>query len=244
MKTPVDLAIGGLDPSAGAGLLVDTLTVSALRGRPLGVATAVTVQSGSGVFRVSALTPRLVVGQAEQLFEDDPPHVVKLGMLADAGIAQALGRLFARRLGRRPLVIDPVLRSSSGAALFRGRLMRDYAPLFAEARVVTPNLAEAAHLLGEPIGARTSDRAEAAYELSRLLHCAIILKGGHAPRDAADLVADRGEVNLLGGSRIPGEKRGTGCRFASALATRLALGDDLLAAARVAKAHVRRYLDA
>jgi hydroxymethylpyrimidine/phosphomethylpyrimidine kinase len=213
-----------------------------LGGRPQAVATAITAQSARRVSRLAPLAPRLVTAQAEQLFDDDPPQVVKLGMLGDAGIARALARLLQRRLGRRPLVIDPVLRASSGATLFRGHAGRDYAALFEAAQVVTPNLSEAAHLLGERIGETASDRAEAARELSRLLRCAIVLKGGHAARDADDLVAVEDEVHVLRAKRVRAERRGTGCRFASALATRLGHGDDVLTATRAAKAYVRRYL--
>jgi hydroxymethylpyrimidine/phosphomethylpyrimidine kinase len=248
MDTLTIMAIGGLDPSGGAGLLADALTIVSLGARAQAVATAITAQSARRVSRFVPLSPQLAVAQAEQLFDDDPPQAVKLGMLGDAKIARALAKLLAHRLGRRPLVIDPVLKASSGATLFRGHAGRDYADLFAEARVITPNLAEAAHLLGEPIGPASDQRADAARELSRLLRCAVVLKGGHALADADDLVAEDGEVHTLRAKRVPvqpgAHRRGTGCRFAATLATQLARGDDLLSATRAAKAYVRRYLTA
>jgi hydroxymethylpyrimidine/phosphomethylpyrimidine kinase len=224
--------------------VADIDAIVALGGRPMAVLTSITIQSSRGVGRVSAEPPRLITAQTEELFRGGPedlPRAVKLGMLAEPAIARALGKVFERWLGRRPLVIDPVFKASSGAVLFEGQ-PRDYAALFERARVVTPNLEEAAHLLGEPIGQLSTERAEAARELSRLLRCAVVLKGGHATRDADDLVADEGKVHVLSARRLSRGRRGTGCRFASALATRLAMGDDVLAAARAAKGHVRAYL--
>ncbi len=239
---PAVLAIGGLDPSGWAGVLADAQTITRLGGRALAVTTALTIQSRAGVARVTGVSPRWVTAAVGKLFDDERPLAVKLGMLWEPATARALARLLEKRLGPRPLVIDPVLRSSSGAALFRGQVGRDYAPLFALARVVTPNLAEAAHLLGERIGERTEERAQAAQELSRLFRCAIVLKGGHAARDSDDLVAEGRTLRSLAAPRLPGSRPGTGCRFASALATRLASGDSVLSATRAAKAHVRRYL--
>jgi hydroxymethylpyrimidine/phosphomethylpyrimidine kinase len=186
------------------------------------------VQSRRGVARVVPLAPALVVAQVERLLEDEAPAAVKLGMLGNAAIARALARSLAKRLGKRPLVIDPVLRATSGATLFRttgrGNAPRDYAALFALARVVTPNVfeAEALHV----------DRLETA----------LVLKGGHLTRAADDVVVEDGKTTRLAGRRLPGTKRGTGCRFAAFLAVRLAQGEALVPAAKAAKGYVRKYL--
>jgi hydroxymethylpyrimidine/phosphomethylpyrimidine kinase len=140
------------------------------------------------------------------------------------------------------MVIDPVLRSTSGVRLFRGRAAPDYAPLFDLASVVTPNLPEAEEILGREIGGGRGEREQAAKDLQTLTGCAIVLKGGHAKGAADDLVFDGSIRTWLAGKRIAASRRGTGCRFASALAARLAMGDDLVQAAREAKALVRRYL--
>jgi hydroxymethylpyrimidine/phosphomethylpyrimidine kinase len=239
---PAVLCIGGLDPSGGAGLLADAESVRAAGGRALVAITAITVQTRRGVTEVAPVAPVLLVAQVERLFSDELIGAVKLGMLGNAGNARWLARILSKRLRRRPLVIDPVLRSTSGAVLFRGRALKDYSPLFAVASVLTPNLPEAEELVGHAIGEARSEREHAAQELQALTGCAIVLKGGHAPGNADDLVVDGREVAWLAGKRVAGSRRGTGCRFASALAVRLTLGDDVVEAARGAKWAVRRYL--
>jgi hydroxymethylpyrimidine/phosphomethylpyrimidine kinase len=243
---PAVLCIGGLDPSGGAGLLADVEAVRAAGGRALAVATALTVQSRRGVSRVVPISPALVVAQVERLLDDEAPAALKLGMLATGAVARALARCLARRLGPRPLVIDPVFRSTSGAVLFRGRPRQDYAALFDLAQVVTPNLAEAEQLLGRTVGAQRREREQAAVELASLTGSAIVLKGGHFPSlgrgQADDVVVDAGTTTWLAGHRLRGSRRGTGCRFASVIAARLARGDDVISATRAAKKHVRRYL--
>jgi hydroxymethylpyrimidine/phosphomethylpyrimidine kinase len=234
------LCIGGLDPSGGAGLLADAEAVWAAGARPLAAATAITVQSRRGVAKVVVLAPALVVAQVEQLLDDEAPAAVKLGMLGNAAVARALAGALANRLGKRPLVIDPVLRSTSGAALFRGNARRDYRALFALARVVTPNVLEAEELLGQRLAAAT--REEQAGRLAEALGTALILKGGHLAGSADDLVFDAGRITRLAARRLPGTRRGTGCRFASFLAVRLAQGEGLVPGARAAKEHVRKYL--
>jgi len=241
---PAVLCIGGLDPSGGAGLLADVEAVRAAGGRALAVATALTVQSRRGVFDVAPVSAAFLVAQVERLFEDEKPAAVKLGMLGNAAVAGALTRCLTKRLGRRPLVIDPVLRSTSGRSLFRGRADRDYARLFAMARVVTPNLPEAERFLSRDIGSWRPERELAGRDLQALAGCAIVLKGGHASGDADDLIVDGRAITWLTGKRVATFGRGTGCRFASALATRLALGDSLVQASRAAKRYVRQYLSA
>jgi hydroxymethylpyrimidine kinase/phosphomethylpyrimidine kinase len=223
--------------------LADAWAVRAAGGRPLCAATAITEQSRRGVRAIHPLAPSWIVGQIEALMEDEEPRAIKLGMLSTAGIATSLAELFRRRRRWPPLVIDPVLHATSGAALFRGNAVRAYRPLLDMAEAVTPNLAEAEELAGvESIHDREGMRAAA----ERLLDAgpvAVILKGGHLRGSSApDLVLTASGARWLSGRRLPGSARGTGCRFASALATRLALGADLMVATRFAKQLVRTYL--
>jgi hydroxymethylpyrimidine/phosphomethylpyrimidine kinase len=239
---PAVLCIGGLDPSGGAGILADVEAVKAAGGRALVAATALTVQTRRGVSQVIPVSPKLVVAQIERLFDDEAPHALKLGMLGSGTVARSIAECLARRLGRRPLVVDPVLRATSGASLFRGNPARDYAALFGLARVATPNLSEAGRLLGRNIGHGRAERERATCELESLIGCAIVLKGGHSAGAPDDLVLDGGQITWLAGKRLPRARRGTGCRFASTIATRLARGDSLVQATRAAKAYVRHYL--
>ncbi len=205
-------------------------------------ATALTVQSRRGVGQVRLVSPAILAAQVQKLLDDEEPAAFKLGMLGSAAGARALTRCLAGILRGRPLVIDPVLRSTSGASLFRGLPRRDYAPLFAMARVVTPNLPEAERLLGRDIRNGRSEREQAALDLQALTGCAIVLKGGHFGGAPDDLVVEGRAITWLTGKRLATSRPGTGCRFASVIATRLALGDDVVRATRAAKRHVRHYL--
>jgi hydroxymethylpyrimidine/phosphomethylpyrimidine kinase len=242
-RRPAVLCIGGLDPTGGAGLLADAWAVGAAGGRPLCAATAITEQTRKGVRRVHALPVAWVTGQIEALLEDERPRAIKLGMLATSRMAAALAELLQEQRRRPSLVIDPVLRATSGAALFRGDAVRAYRPLFALADVVTPNLEEAEELSGvAPISDRGGMRA-AAEQLLGIGATAVILKGGHLRGSTApDLFLTDSGARWLSGTRLPRTARGTGCRFASAVATRLALGAEPVVAARFAKQLVRSYL--
>jgi hydroxymethylpyrimidine/phosphomethylpyrimidine kinase len=241
---PAILCIGGLDPSGSAGLLADAEAVRQSGGRPLAVATAWTIQTRRGVRDFHPVRTPLILAQLEALFDDEAPSAVKLGMLGRAEVALALARFLQRRLGHRPLVVDPVLRASRGGPLFRGD-REAYAALFRLSTALTPNLTEAAALLDWKTGV-TWDRAtmaRAARELLALGPRAVLLKGGHLPgRRSDDLLYDARGARWLEGARLDRTARGTGCRFASALATRLGQGQALMASASHAKRLVRRYL--
>lgn len=242
---PRVLVLAGLDPSGGAGLLADAETIRAEGGRPLACATAITVQTSRAVRRFQALAAGLVIEQAAALLEEDGPiAAVKLGMLGSPENAAAIAELLARdgRLDGVPWVIDPVLKASSGTEL--GATTTAYAPLLARASViVTPNVPEAAALAGRPIPTDEAGLLECGRALLARGPGAVIAKGGHLPGAPVDLVIDLRGVTRLAGVRRSGTRRGTGCRFASALATALALGASLDEAARAAKTHVASYLD-
>ena len=205
---PAVLCIGGLDPSGGAGLLADAEAVSLAGGRPLAVITAVTVQSRRGVTEVEPLDPALVVAQADQVFRDEAPRALKIGMLGTVAIAHALRRWLAGVVLRAqgtpiPIVIDPVLRSSSGVALFDGEAWLEYPAL--PATVITPNLLEIEALVGPHplrLGSTRAARERAARILSATAGASVILKGGHARGHADDLVyqAGAGRATWLPGS--------------------------------------------
>jgi hydroxymethylpyrimidine/phosphomethylpyrimidine kinase len=241
---PAILCIGGLDPSGSAGLLADAEAVWEAGGRPLVVPTAWTVQTRRCVRAFRVIDTPLILAQLEALFEDEAPAAIKLGMLGRADVALALAGFFRRRLGPRPLVVDPVLRASSGAPLFRGD-RRAYAGLFRQSTAVTPNLPEAAALLNWKADG-VWDRAmivRAAQQLLALGPQAVVLKGGHLGGNRSDdLLLQKNRMRWYGTTRIDRSARGTGCRFASALATRLGRGEALPGAVAQAKKQVRRYL--
>jgi hydroxymethylpyrimidine/phosphomethylpyrimidine kinase len=244
MSTPAVLVIAGLDPSGGAGLLADAEAVRAMGARPLCVATALTVQTTRAVRRWEPVAPALVHESAHALLLEENVRAVKIGMIGDAKVAEAVGKLIAPRRDL-PVVVDPVLQSTSGMLLFKGRLeqARDtYLSLAANA-LITPNLLEAAALLDLPRQPSEVGGVEAAARalVAKGVRAALV-KGGHLQGEPVDVLATAGAVEQFRGTRIAGKARGTGCRLASALAAALAVDRPLREAVIGARAYVREYI--
>ncbi len=240
------LLVAGLDPSAGAGLAADLEALHAVGARGWPVAAALTAQGPAGVKGWSPVPEDLLLAQIDALLEggEERPRAVKTGMLGTAGLAAALcDRLTAADLAKVPLVLDPVLLSSSGTLLLDcggappGEALE---PLLSRARLCTPNLPELEALTGLDV---STDAA--AVKAARTLPArAVLVKGGHREGAPVDLLVEARKVTRLEGTRRPGTARGTGCRLASALAGLLARGASLEEAARGAKQVVEAYLDA
>ena len=245
-KDATVLVVAGLDPTAGAGLAADLEALAAVGARGWPVAAALTAQGPKGVRGWSPVPVEMLLAQVDALLDGAPgrPGAVKTGMLGTAALAAALaGRLAARDLARVPLVVDPVLLSSSGALLLDtadASPLEVLGPLLERARLVTPNLEELRALTG-----LTTGDDEAAVEAARRLGArAVLVKGGHRQGAPVDLLVEGRRVTRFGGRRRPGTARGTGCRLASALAGLLARGASLEEAVGGAKQVVERYLDA
>ncbi|CAB1128325.1 Hydroxymethylpyrimidine/phosphomethylpyrimidine kinase [Candidatus Hydrogenisulfobacillus filiaventi] len=240
---PVVLTVAGSDSGAGAGLEADLKTFMALGVYGVTAVTAVTAQDTRGVYRVGAVDPVLIREQIRAVAGDFPVAAVKIGMVwSRAAVEAVVQALTATGLaGRCPIVIDPVLRASSGDPLLEPEAEAAYiAGLVPLATVLTPNLDEAAALTGRTVAAR-ADMEVAAQALGARGIPWVVVKGGHlpAPEPAADLVWHQGTGRWLEGRRIPTTAgHGTGCTFASALAAYLARGEDPAAAAAGAKAFV------
>jgi len=235
---PAVLTIAGSDPSGGAGIQADLKTFAACGVFGLSALTAVTVQNTVGVREVWPIPPRLVAAQIDAVVEDLGAAATKIGMLATAGVVDAV----ASAIGRHALqnvVLDTVLLSTSAAPLLDAdgveRLREALLPL---ATVVTANVPEAAAITGVAI-ASVADARRAAAALRAMGARAAIVKGGHLDGPPVDVLDDGASVIELAGERIESSNtHGTGCTFASAIAARLALGDSLETAARSAKAYV------
>jgi hydroxymethylpyrimidine/phosphomethylpyrimidine kinase len=253
MRVPqVVLSVAGYDPSSGAGITADIKTAASLGCYAVTCITALTVQSTQGVFGVQPLPPELVVRTLEALADDVEIAAVRLGMLGSGAVAAAVaGFLRSRRLPN--VVLDPVIRSSSGAALLDEagvEVLRTKLILLCD--VMTPNIDEAAALVGaEPIaGGASWDLAlpslrEIAAGLHRLGANAAVITGGHL-QSANDylsykVASDENQEEIILGERLESRSpHGTGCAFATALACRLALGDKLPEAIHAAKDYVRK----
>ena len=239
---PAVLALGGLDPTGRAGLLVDASAIEHQGGRPLAVATALTAQGETrfSVYPVPSSTIRL---QLRALSEVLKVRAIKLGMIPNLEVLRAIRSELSGT--RTPWVVDPVVRTSRGQLLSTLR-PRDYLSLASSDVVLAPNAVEAGWLLGEKGPARRLEQAlEFGSRLIRHGFRAVIVKGGHLSPGATDVLCLRDAALVLPGERMPrsgSRHRGTGCRFASTLAAELARGAALAEAAEVAKRSVERFL--
>lgn len=241
-QPPFVVAIAGFDPSCGAGVVADARSIEAMGAMPLAVVTATTVQAGRGVKGYRPVAPAHVLAQLDELLKRLPVAAVKIGQVPSAACARALSGALGR--AGLPLVLDPVLVATGGASLaVRGTAAAIADSLLPLATLVTVNLAEAAVLAGLRV-ADLEGMKRAARVLLEKGAGAVLVKGGHLPGDPVDLLHHGGRDLLLRSKRIPGSMHGTGCALASAVAARLACGDDLVPAVRAARAHVRRLLGA
>jgi hydroxymethylpyrimidine/phosphomethylpyrimidine kinase len=225
------VAVGGLDPGGGAGLVRDYLTAEARGALAVLVGTAWTEQSRDGVRGFEPRPPAAVADALRAAVAG--ADAVKIGMVGSPELASAIAVALGGFSG--PVVFDPVLGASSGGALFAGP-PTGVMPLVRRATVTTPNLAEAALLTGLPAGGLEEAR-RAGHALVRAGAPAVLVKGGHLSGAAVDLLVTAEGEQELAAERLPGPSpRGTGCALATALAIELARGQPLAAAAAAAKA--------
>ena len=241
-SAPAVLVAGGLEPSGRVGLLADVAAVAAAGGRPVGLATVLTAQGSR--FRCLAVPRWLLLAQLDALLLDSRPRRAKLGAVPDA---PTLAVLWARLLPLHiPLVVDPVVRTSRGERLSALR-REDFFALAKPSVWLTPNVPELAWLLGQR---RVPTTVAVVRRLATTLleegFGAVVVKGGHLAGPPVDVLALPGRVRSWVGRRLPRgpQKRGTGCRFASTLATELALGRPEATAVARARRAVRQYLQA
>ena len=233
------LSIAGSDPSGGAGIQADIKAISANGAYAMTALTALTVQNTQGVRAVSLMDPGFVAEQIAAIFDDIRVDAVKIGMLGNAGIVRAVAEALERC--DAPIVLDTVMVAKSGDRLLQKDAVQALcAHLLPRATVITPNLPEAADLLGEDEVADEDGMASQADALRALGVRAVLLKGGHLRGDLSrDLLLDGAAEVWLDGPRIPTRHtHGTGCSLSSALAANLAKAMPLPQAAKRAKAYV------
>jgi hydroxymethylpyrimidine/phosphomethylpyrimidine kinase len=239
MSVPIALTIAGSDSSGGAGIQADLKTFAALGVYGASVITALTAQNSKGVLAVHDAPADIVAAQLDAVFADLDVAAVKIGMLANAAIVEAVaGALVRHRAGN--VVLDPVMAASTGAGLWRGDAMTALRKLIPHVRVLTPNLLEAAALLDAPLAQSEAEMRGQAEKLLALGAGAVLIKGGHAggPESVDLLVEDKTCVRLAAPRIATKNTHGTGCTFAAAIAAGLAKGLPLDDAARQAKAYV------
>ena len=229
------MSIAGSDPVAGAGIQADLKTLRAMGVYGLAVPSVLTAQSTKGVFGIHEVSAGFLSEQLNRLLEDVRPDACKTGMLYSAETVRVVCETI-KRYSLCNVVVDPVISSSTGIPLVREgvvELMKEM--LFPMARVITPNIHEAAVLSGIDIDGEET-MMKAAMRLKAYGPEAVVITGGHL--DTVDLLFDGNDFLPLRGERVEGLFHGTGCAFSSAVAACLALGYDIRQAVLRAKGFV------
>ena len=257
LRTPKNmkhiLLIGGSDPSGGAGIQADLAVLRDFQQPALSCITALTAQNERRVLQIHPTPTDLLTQQLAAATEGKEIAAVKIGMVAERTNVRAIV-WFLRGRGYPNIVIDPVLESSSGTPLLEKNAMtlfrKDLLPL---ANVLTPNIPEAMQLVGSRIFDQATQE-KAAKQIYEEIHSlrvekdlakpfVVIVKGGHRKEEAVDVLYDGKKFESFAALRIDNvNKRGTGCRFASAIACGLSTGKDISQATKMAKEYLRKYL--
>jgi hydroxymethylpyrimidine/phosphomethylpyrimidine kinase len=238
--TAIAVTIAGSDSGGGAGIQADLKTFSALGVYGASVVTALTAQNTRGVAAIHDVPPDFIAAQIDAVFSDLKVGAVKIGMLSQASSIAAVAAGLDRY---RPanVVLDPVLIASSGDRLLRPDAVESLRRLLIpNARLLTPNLPEAAALLDCPEAEDETAMRAQAEQLIALGASAVLIKGGHGSGpESVDLLVERHGVVRLSAERIStANTHGTGCALSSAVAAGLAKGMPLAEAVRAAKSYV------
>jgi hydroxymethylpyrimidine/phosphomethylpyrimidine kinase len=240
---PCAVTIAGSDSGGGAGIQADLKTFAALRVHGTSVITCVTAQNPRRVLGIHACSTAIVRDQLAAVFEELRPAAAKTGMLFSTPLIRAVAAFLSRH--RLPLVVDPVMVSTSGARLLKPSsvqaLRAEVLPL---ATLMMPNLPEAELLLGRNLRS-VEDLRAAARELHARHGCAALVKGGHLRglKQAVDIFYDGREELLLAAPFIRGlSTHGTGCTYSAAVTANLARGDSLRQAVIRAKEHISQAI--
>ena len=242
---PVILSIAGFDPSSGAGVSADIKTIAAHGCYGLGCITALTVQSTQGVRKVEPVSGKLIAETLRELANDTAIAAVRIGMLGNGEVVDAV-REFLSAVKPPNVVLDPILRSTSGTKLLNNHGPEKLRTLIPLAHVLTPNIEEAASLTGIPV-TNLEQMKVAALKLHDMGAASVVVTGGHLEK-AIDLLsvkqADGPPKQTEFGSNLlrSNSTHGTGCAFATAIACNLALGRQLEDAVIMAKVYVTKAI--
>ncbi|MEO6581105.1 MAG: bifunctional hydroxymethylpyrimidine kinase/phosphomethylpyrimidine kinase [Sphingomicrobium sp.] len=236
---PRILVIAGSDSGGGAGIQADIKTITMLGGHAMTAITAVTAQNTVGVTAVHPVPAEIVLAQIDAIASDIGVDAIKIGMIGSAFAAEVVADRLAR-FENVPIVFDPVMIATSGAALADDATIAAFGRLMDVATIVTPNLPELRRLTSE------SDEVAAALSLVSAHRCAVLIKGGHEEGDAlADALIEEDNMTSWQGQRIDtSSTHGTGCTLASGIAMFLAEGHSLPQAVGRAREFVRIALHA
>ena len=241
-KLPIALTIAGSDSGGGAGVQADLKTFAALGVHGTSAIACLTAQNPRQVLAAAAIDSTMVQKQLEAVFNELPPAAIKTGMLFSERIIETVFEALSRK--QLPVVIDPVMVSSSGALLLEKSAITSLKKLFRVAAIITPNLDETKVLLGRDLK-EPEDLRRAAYDLQAEFGCAALVKGGHLQglSEAIDIFYDGKQELLLSAPFVRGvNTHGTGCTYSAAIAAYLARGSSLSKAVASAKQFVTRAI--
>jgi hydroxymethylpyrimidine/phosphomethylpyrimidine kinase len=246
-KIPIALTIAGSDSGGGAGIQADLKTFAALGVHGTSAIACLTAQNPKRILAVEPCPPKMLRRQLEALFQQLPPAAIKTGMLFSAENIRVAAKFLGGKPSRArvPLVVDPVLVSTSGAKLLQpGALRVLMERLLPLAALVTPNLPEAEILSGQKISS-LDEMAIAAQKIHARFGCAVLVKGGHLRdcRQAADVFFDGKSKTVLRALFVKNIRtHGTGCVYSAAICAALAQRKSLLEAVNVGKRFVTRAI--
>jgi hydroxymethylpyrimidine/phosphomethylpyrimidine kinase len=238
--TAIAVTIAGSDSGGGAGIQADLKTFSALGVYGASVLTALTAQNTRGVQAIHDVPPAFIGQQIDSVFSDLDVRAVKIGMLSQPAVIEAVAAGLERH-GAERVVLDPVMVAASGDPLLAPEAVETLRQvLIPRALLVTPNLPEAAAILGESVAETEEAMRGQAERIMRLGPKAVLVKGGHASGpESADILLDGTGLHRFTGPRVATRNtHGTGCTLSSAIAAGLAKGMDLLSAVEAAKAYI------
>ena len=240
---PVVLTVAGSDSGGGAGVQADLKVFLALEVHGACAVTCLTAQNPSRVARIQATPPSMVSAQIAVVLEGLPPSAIKTGMLCNAGIVKAASVALSRSAA--PLVVDPVMISTSGRRLLEKSALKSLEIfIIRRAALVTPNLSEAEVLLNRRIRSPEGLR-QAARDLHARWGCAVLAKGGHLPgmREAIDFFYDGQQELVFSAPLLHGARtHGTGCAYSAAITAFLAHDCNLPEAIRRAKRYISQAI--
>jgi hydroxymethylpyrimidine kinase/phosphomethylpyrimidine kinase len=238
------LSIASSDPTGGAGLQADLQVFRKLGLHGAGVVTALTIQDSHKVHRVLPVFPSVVLDQLRTLLSDIEPSAIKIGALGSDDVVRSVELALEPVRENVPWVLDPILFSSSGAALLERRAWGSLQRLMEGCSLVTPNLPEAAALSGIDVSTASGAEAAARYFLEEVRAAAVLITGGHRSGNPDDLLAVRDHSQEVAFEWLPGQRidggavHGTGCALSSAIAAGLANGQTLRKAIDEARSFV------
>lgn len=232
------LTIAGSDSSGGAGIQADLKTMTSLKVYGMSAITALTAQNTMGVSGIMEVSPEFLGEQLDSIFLDISPDSVKIGMVASAELIKVIAEKL-KYYEAKNIVIDPVMISTSGSKLLQDDAIESLKEnLFSMGVLLTPNIPEASILAGINIEGK-EEMMKAAKIIGDRYNLAVLCKGGHSINDANDVLYSDGEFKWFIGERINNENtHGTGCTLSSAIASYLALGNNLETSIKLAKSYI------